>query len=604
MPEIPLYKQQVDISTETPTGIQLDLSSEAASLARVANIEAQGIENLTSGIADVITNYEELKDEASAADFANEFRDFKIQLAQGGLDYRKQNQDKPYNFQKDYIEPQFSNFKKRISEKNYSNRIKPSLMKEMEIEFSNIRYEHAVADIDYQTQNHIFSISNQAQQFIMDGNFKSGIDILDQMKNDQFITEEEYQEKLTTAANAFYNAQDFYYEDQLKEVKKSDLYKKLPEYAQEEVESVIAEKIIDFNKTVIPNNYDYMRKRIFAMGTPQGHIDGPVTRDDIEKLNLGVGNEDLRKTLYQALERKIKRTLSAFAKDEDNIKAYKKAGISGVDLATAYKDLNKVVKEYYNPSNTISANDNRNMQKITADLITEIDNSIIPEDVKMYFIDMLLETIKTSDGIQTFIKNDDIAGIDITSKTDSPMGQLASIGRKNTRYSEDTAWAWKLAWATYDEASDNLPYDKFSQSMALVMPTVSDKITKDRRYSIDILIPQLDALNISIEQFADNPDVILKDNPQLKDFYQSSKLLFDRNGKLLYRKHNIKTFGRFLDIEFDDYYNYKMDYMIKESLGGRAAPRSYPSVRIDFDKDVDTYEELLKLGELEAADEY
>ena len=128
MPEIPLYKQQVDISTETPTGIQLDLSSESASLARVANIEAQGIENLTSGIADAITNYEELKDEASSADFANEFRDFKIQLAQGGLDYRKQNQDKPYNFQKDYIEPQFSKFKKRISEKNYSNRIKPSII--------------------------------------------------------------------------------------------------------------------------------------------------------------------------------------------------------------------------------------------------------------------------------------------------------------------------------------------------------------------------------------------------------------------------------------------------------------------------------------------
>ena len=590
MPEIPLYKQQVDISTES------------ASLARVANIEAQGIENLTSGIADAITNYEELKDEASSADFANEFRDFKIQLAQGGLDYRKQNQDKSYNFQKDYIEPQFSKFKKRISEKNYSNRIKPSLMKEMEIEFDNIRYEHAVAEIQYKTQNHIFNISNQAQQFIMDGNFKSGIDILDQMKNDQFITEEEYQEKLTTAANAFYNAQDFYYEDQLKEVKKSDLYKKLPEYAQEEVESIVAQKIIDFNKIVVTDNYKYMRDRIFAMGTPQGHIDGPATRDDIEKLNLGVGNEDLRKTLYQALERKIKRTLSAFAKDEDNIKAYKKAGISGVDLATAYKDLNKVVKEYYNPSNTISANDNRNMQEITSNLITQIDNSIIPEDVKMYFIDMLLETIKTSDGIQTFIKNDDIGGIKF-SLTASPQGALASIGNKNTRYSEDTAWAWKLAWATYDEASDNLPYDKFSQSMSLVMPTVSDKITKDRKYSLKILIPQLDALNISIEQFADNPDVILKDNPQLKDFYQSSKLLFDRNGKLLYRKHNIKTFGRFLDIEFDDYYNYKMDYMIKESLGGRAAPRSYPSIRIDFDKEK-TYEQLLKLGELEAADEY
>lgn len=603
MPEIPLYKQQVNISTETPTGIQLDLSSESASLARVANIEAQGIQNLTSGIADAITNYEELKDEASSADFANEFRDFKIQLAQGGLDYRKQNQGKSYNFQKDYIEPQFSNFKKRISEKNYSNRIKPSLMREMEIEFDNIRYEHAVADIDYETKNHIFTISNQAQQFIMDGNFKSGIDILDGMRDDQLITEEEYQEKLTTAANAFYNAQDFYSESQLKEVKKSDLYKKLPEYAQKEAEATVAQKIINFNKVVVTDNYKYMRDRIQAMGTPQGHLDGPVTRDDIEKLNLG-DNESLRQNLYQNLERKINRTLSAFAKDEDNQKAYKKAGISGVDLATAYRDLNKKIRDFYNPANTIRKNDNRNMQKITEDLITEIDNSVIPDDVKMYFVDMILETIKTNDGIQSFIKNDDIAGIDIFSKTDSPMGQLASVGRKNTRYSEDTAWAWKLAWATYDEASDNLPYDKFSQSMALVMPTVSDKITKDRRYSIDILIPQLDALNISIEQFADNPNVILKDNPQLKDFYQSSKLLFDRNGKLLYRKHNVKTFGRFLDIEFDDYYNYKMDYMIKESLGGRAAPRSYPSVRVDFNKDVDTYDELLKLGELEASDEY
>lgn len=603
MPEIPLYKQQVNISTETPTGIQLDLSSESASLARVANIEAQGIQNLTSGIADAITNYEELKDEASSADFANEFRDFKLQLAQGGLDYRKQNQGKSYNFQKDYIEPQFSNFKKRISEKNYSNRIKPSLMREMEIEFDNIRYEHAVADIDYETKNHIFTISNQAQQFIMDGNFKSGIDILDGMRDDQLITEEEYQEKLTTAANAFYNAQDFYSESQLKEVKKSDLYKKLPEYAQKEAEATVAQKIINFNKVVVTDNYKYMRDRIQAMGTPQGHLDGPVTRDDIEKLNLG-DNESLRQNLYQNLERKINRTLSAFAKDEDNQKAYKKAGISGVDLATAYRDLNKKIRDFYNPANTIRKNDNRNMQKITEDLITEIDNSVIPDDVKMYFVDMILETIKTNDGIQSFIKNDDIAGIDIFSKTDSPMGQLASVGRKNTRYSEDTAWAWKLAWATYDEASDNLPYDKFSQSMALVMPTVSDKITKDRRYSIDILIPQLDSLNISIEQFADNPNVILKDNPQLKDFYQSSKLLFDRNGKLLYRKHNVKTFGRFLDIEFDDYYNYKMDYMIKESLGGRAAPRSYPSVRVDFNKDVDTYDELLKLGELEASDEY
>ena len=71
MPEIPLYKQQTKVSAETPQGIMLDLSSESAALARTANVEIQGMENLTKGVAQAITNYESLVDEAAMADFGN-----------------------------------------------------------------------------------------------------------------------------------------------------------------------------------------------------------------------------------------------------------------------------------------------------------------------------------------------------------------------------------------------------------------------------------------------------------------------------------------------------------------------------------------------------
>ena len=125
MPEIPLYKQQTRVSAETPQGMMLDLSSESAALARTANVEIQGMENLTKGVAQAITNYETLVDEAAMADFGNEVRDFKLNLAQGGIKFRDKKQDKPYDFQTEYIEPEIEKFKERL----YRYAMKSSLRK-------------------------------------------------------------------------------------------------------------------------------------------------------------------------------------------------------------------------------------------------------------------------------------------------------------------------------------------------------------------------------------------------------------------------------------------------------------------------------------------
>ena len=108
---------------------------------------------------------------------------------------------------------------------------------------------------------------------------------------------------------------------------------------------------------------------------------------------------------------------------------------------------------------------------------------------------------------------------------------------------------------------------------------------------------------ITIEDFMNNSESYIKNNPTFKNVNISNRLIFDKNGNLFKSKHNLMVMNKYLDSSFSDYWNYTGDYIMKESLGVRSASR-YIKTPISYeDKALNTLDELLKAGEF-IIDEY
>ena len=600
MPEIPLYKQQTRVSAETPQGIMLDLSSESAALARTANVEIQGMENLTKGVAQAITNYESLVDEAAMADFGNEVRDFKLNLVQGGIKFRDQTQGKPYDFQADYIEPEIEKFKQRLSEKKYSKRIKSELDREAEIEFDNIRSEQAIAEIEFQTKNKINTLKTTATNMIISGDYASGKAMLDELRFDQGIDDETYNTILNDASVAYFEKGHINKETgmleswtnqlQVAEMQDNEIYKALPLEIKRAVLSNVFGQVDEFLKTIKADNYKFAVDRIneIAMGTGDTSIYGVFTLDDIERLNLG-GDENLKKSLVTMYNRAMNTRIAKFVADEDSEMNTINVAGPNIELNELQDGMNKLLKEYYMPTegNNQYKYKNKDLQKMTDNLVKEIMNSGLPSDIQYYYLDYIANSMKQGETFQAFASND------------NPFGP----GRNN-RYKQDTRWLWQLTWSTYDNASNNMPIDKFSSSMLNVPTTVSSKLKTDLEYNEDTLQGLLDKEKITIEDFMNNSESYIKNNPTFKNVNISNRLIFDKNGNLFKSKHNLMVMNKYLDNTFSDYWNYTGDYIMKESLGVRSANRYIQTPKISYeDKAFNSLDELLKAGEF-IIDEY
>lgn len=601
MPEIPLYKQQTRVSAETPQGMMLDLSSESAALARTANVEIQGMENLTKGVAQAITNYETLVDEAAMADFGNEVRDFKLNLAQGGIKFRDKKQDKPYDFQTEYIEPEIEKFKERLSEKKYSKRIRAELDREAEEEFDNIRREQAIAEIDFQAKNKIYTLKTNAVNMIISGDYANGKAMLDQLSIDQGIDNETKDKILNDATVAYFEKGHINKETgileswtnklQVAEMQDSEIYKDLPPEIQLAVLSNVFGQVDEFTKTIKADNFSFAVDRIseIAQGTGDTSIYGVFTLDDIERLNLG-GDVNLKKQLITMYNRAMNMRIAKFVADEDSeMNEISVAGLfNDIGLNELQDGMNKLLKEYYMPTegNNQYKYKNKDLQDMTKNLVNEIMDSGLPSDIQYYYLDYIANSMKQGETFQAFASNDD------------PLG----FG-KNNRYRTDTQWLWQLTWSTYDNASNNMPIDKFSSSMLNVPTAVSSKLKTDLEYNEDTLQGLLKKEKITIEDFMNNSESYIKNNPTFKNVNISNRLIFDKNGNLFKSKHNLMVMNKYLDSSFSDYWNYTGDYIMKESLGVRSASR-YIKTPISYeDKALNTLDELLKAGEF-IIDEY
>tara|TARA_R100001509_G_scaffold132151_1_gene85564 strand:- start:9685 stop:11538 length:1854 start_codon:yes stop_codon:yes gene_type:complete len=617
MPEIPLYKQQTRVSAETPQGMMLDLSSESAALARTANVEIQGMENLTEGVAQAITNYETLVDEAAMADFGNEVRDFKLNLVQGGIKFRDQTQGKPYDFQADYIEPEIEKFKQRLSEKKYSKRIRAELVREAEQEFDNIRSEQAIAEIEFQTKNKITTLKNTAVNMIISGDYASGKAMLDELKFDQGIDDESYNSILNDATVAYFekghiNTETGMLESwtnqlQVDEMEKNEIYKALPPEIQRAVLSNVFGQVEEFTKTIKADNYKFAVDRIneIAMGTGDTSIYGVFTLDDIERLNLG-GDENLKKSLVTMYNRAMNMRIAKFVADEDS-------EMNEISLAGAFNDIglnelqdgmNKLLKEYYMPTegNNQYKYKNKDLQDMTKNLVNEIMDSGLPADIQYYYLDYIANSMKQGETFQAFASNDNPRSFGDDLLNAITLGK-GGFSNRNNRYRRDTQWLWQLTWSTYDNASNNMPIDKFSSSMLNVPTAVSSKLKNDREYNEDTLQGLLNKEKITIEDFMNNSESYIKNNATFKNVNISNRLIFDKNGNLFKSKHNLMVMNKYLDNTFSDYWNYTGDYIMKESLGVRSASRYIKTPTTYEDKAFNSLDELLKAGEF-IIDEY
>tara|TARA_R100001079_G_scaffold5160_3_gene3170 strand:+ start:9271 stop:11088 length:1818 start_codon:yes stop_codon:yes gene_type:complete len=186
MPKIPLYEQQTRVSGETSSPL-LDRSAEIQSIQQIANTYAKGVGNLASGIGDMIDNYERLEEQSAVADANREMIDFKLEIAKERDEVLKRDDVNLANYEEKYLLPKINEFKQKLNNKGYSPKAMQRLVPVIDTDLGDLRNEEQLTQIKIKQQQHVSTITNEANTFLRTSKRQAGVDILNEAVADGYI---------------------------------------------------------------------------------------------------------------------------------------------------------------------------------------------------------------------------------------------------------------------------------------------------------------------------------------------------------------------------------------------------------------------------------
>ncbi len=203
MPKIPLYQQQIKVSSDTPS-VKLDVSNEVRAIGQIADTYAKGINNLGKGAVQMIDNYEKLEEEAAIADANREMIDFNLAITSERNEVLQRDDINLSNYEEKYLLPKIEEQKRKLESKGYSNKALRRIIPVVETDFGNIRNNEKLEQIKVKTQQYVSSITNEASTFLSTNNRQAGIDILDNAVESGFILRNDANKLIKAADKSFF----------------------------------------------------------------------------------------------------------------------------------------------------------------------------------------------------------------------------------------------------------------------------------------------------------------------------------------------------------------------------------------------------------------
>ena len=129
MPKIPLYQQQIKVSSDTPS-VKLDVSNEVRAIGQIADTYAKGINNLGKGAVQMIDNYEKLEEEAAIADANREMIDFNLAITSERNEVLQRDDINLSNYEEKYLLPKIEECEKELRKFAFPNELATRINKE------------------------------------------------------------------------------------------------------------------------------------------------------------------------------------------------------------------------------------------------------------------------------------------------------------------------------------------------------------------------------------------------------------------------------------------------------------------------------------------
>ena len=414
MPKIPLYEQQTKVSAETSSPL-LDRSAEIQSIQNIANTYAKGVGNLASGINDMIDNYEKLEEQSAVADANREMIDFKLEIAKERDEVLKRDDVNLSNYEEKYLLPKIKEFKEKLNNKGYSPKAMRRLVPVIDTDLGDLRNEEQLTQIKIKQQQHVSTITNEANTLLRTSNRQAGVDILNEAVADGFILQSDANELINEADKDYFTkeAEQIFTHDDLKNIGDAD------EDRWEAMDQSVKDSILAERSKKIQEEYNKNVGTIFNSVRTQAKA-LEISEGEINKLNI---HPDLVDELL-----KIRR--HAVIKEEKKLRGGEK---TGEDFKKLEKDMESLFLG--------QSNDPKALFKSIMDTIINSDK--MSEGLKENYIDEMVDKMKTEAGYNVFVLGQ--KGVDVYG------------GGMELK-------AWQQYWSVYDDATTYMESEDKSQA--------------------------------------------------------------------------------------------------------------------------------------------
>ena len=585
MPKIPLYEQQTRVSGETSSPL-LDRSAEIQSIQNIANTYAKGVGNLASGIGDMIDNYERLEEQSAVADANREMIDFKLEVAKERDEVLKRDDVNLANYEEKYLLPKIRSFKQKLNNKGYSPKAMRKLVPVIDTDLGDLRNEEQLTQIKIKQQQHVSTITNEANTFLRTSNRQAGVDILNNAVEDGFILQTDAT-KLINEADKDYFTQKAEKARSMKdlenlgvEIKKINFEGKEKVINQDEVDrwknmdQSIKDSILAVRSKEIQEQYNKDTGNLFnTLKTQAKALE--ISEQEIRNAIGGDGqplHEDLVKTLINFRD-------GAISKEKKKLRGSEKTGDKFQQLEA---DIAKLFK-----------GESDDPKKDFDDIIKRIINSNnISDGLQEDLIDGFVDIMKTEQGYNIFV-----------------LGQKGSVygGEAETK-------AWLKYWEVYDDATTYMRDIDKPEAFQDARKAFNQFIKNSRELALGMEATEFQAK----QEYRESPEQTKKRKQEAEKARKTAlaqvsenQLEFDSKGFLISSGKNDAIINAFINKQFsayreaqaESYFNTALNQAVP--MGRKTKFSQYYSLPTEEDKlgiSLEKANELRSLGILEDFD--
>jgi hypothetical protein len=526
MPKIPLYKQQVEVSSKS-AGEMYDASPELRALGEITNVNVKGVSNLTSGLQKMADNYERLRDDAAQADARMEMIQFQNDMVSKKEESLKNPDIGFENFEAKVLQPSIDEMRNKLQGKNYG-RAMDVIMPVVEEDFANMVQTERISRVKQTAENYATTLLNEATLLMLaDTTYIDGVDQIQDMVEAGQISQQ-------TANEAITNANDSYFSGIVTGVRNKADEDKVTSSDRFQAMS----QIDQYN---IRNKMAQARRKYFIEQESLG----------LERAKDLIKSEDLDPQKIRALGITDPNVIAALEVE------YNK------QLATAKREYDDEPGDFAslvqldNRIKTLFLGQSKNPDEAFSELVSDIIKDDMQPILKNHYLEIIVDSMRTKSGFDVFAQGK----------------QGESV------YSDDVRDAWVAFWNTFDEANALAPaifknrqmveakveFEQFLQSQRDNYFDTLPEPPKDVEGGVGVgMGAPFDARQAS-RTLAQKSKTAINASKRIIDQY--GQLTYNQDGSLQPTKQNNDIIKSFINRIFSGYSDYKANRALSKALG-------------------------------------